>query len=115
MNNSGEKSHSTKWSTADFTKFFKEFALGGKRIETRMFWKVSATYWAKTAYRWNDKETEATRTGGEDIALASGVTHDFNVLPLVGSTFNVRGAAAGSRIFVEVIQSASRPYVMPLP
>src|SRR3954447_10571529 len=44
-----------------------------------------------------------------------GVTHDFNVLPLTASTFNVRGAAAGSRILVDVIHSASCPYVMPLP
>src|SRR5499427_7446931 len=44
-----------------------------------------------------------------------GVTHDFSVFPLVGSTFKVRGAAAGSRIFVEVIQSAPCPHVMPLP
>src|SRR5207237_1841524 len=44
-----------------------------------------------------------------------GVTHDFNVLPLAGSTFKVRGAAAGSRIFVDAIQSAPFPYVIPLP
>src|SRR6478672_3907736 len=38
-----------------------------------------------------------------------GVTHDLRVLPLTGSTFSVRGGAAGSRIFVEVIHSASWP------
>src|SRR6266581_3608374 len=38
-----------------------------------------------------------------------GVTHDFSVFPVFGSTFNVRGAAAGSSIFVEVIQSAPLP------
>src|SRR6185436_8635766 len=38
-----------------------------------------------------------------------GVTHDLIVLPLTGSTFSVRGAAAGSRIFVDVIHSASWP------
>src|SRR5437762_1657193 len=44
-----------------------------------------------------------------------GVTHDFSVVPLFGSTFNVRGGSLGSRIFVEVIHSAPLPYVMPLP
>src|SRR5262245_25243328 len=44
-----------------------------------------------------------------------GVTHDFSVLPVAGSTFNVRGGTAGSVIFVDPIQSAPLPYVMPLP
>src|SRR5882762_3217340 len=46
---------------------------------------------------------------------APGVTHDFSVLPVFGSTFSVRGAVAGSVIFVEVIQSAPLPKVIPLP
>src|SRR5206468_2835716 len=44
-----------------------------------------------------------------------GVTHDFSVLPVFGSTFKVLGGIAGSVIFVEAIQSAPLPYVIPLP
>ena len=44
-----------------------------------------------------------------------GVTHDFNVLPVFGSTFNVFGGSAGLIIFVEAIHSAPFPKVMPLP
>src|ERR671931_1844670 len=44
-----------------------------------------------------------------------GVTHDFSVLPVFGSTFNVRGGMLRSAIFVDAIQSAPFPYVMPLP
>src|SRR5215813_2261923 len=38
-----------------------------------------------------------------------GVTHDFSVLPVFGSTFNVRGASFGFVIFVDAIQSAPFP------
>src|SRR6185436_16645229 len=38
-----------------------------------------------------------------------GVTHDFSVLPVFGSTFSVRGAADGSLIFVDEIHSAPLP------
>ncbi len=49
------------------TKLFKEFSWNGRRVETRMFWKTSATLWLKAAYHWNDAETEATRFGGGDV------------------------------------------------
>src|SRR5262249_62395332 len=44
-----------------------------------------------------------------------GVTQDFRVLPLTGSTFNVLGGSFGFGIFVEAIHSAPLPYVIPLP
>src|SRR5438552_133911 len=44
-----------------------------------------------------------------------GVTHDFSVLPVAGSTFNVFGGAAGSVPFVDPIHNAPLPYVIPLP
>src|SRR3954462_558540 len=38
-----------------------------------------------------------------------GVTQDFSVLPLFGSTLSVRGGESGSFIFVDVIHSAPLP------
>ena len=43
------------------TKFFKEFKIGGKRIETRLFWKVAAGTWARTTYQWSADDSTATR------------------------------------------------------
>lgn len=43
------------------TKFWKEFSLQGKRIETRYYAKVDAGRWVGTTYRWNGKETVAKR------------------------------------------------------
>jgi hypothetical protein len=63
------------WKFPVGTKFWKEFKWSGKRVETRMFWKVSPFFWARTAYRWNDTETEATRTGGEDVTVDGDAYH----------------------------------------
>src|SRR6185312_2276089 len=35
------------------TKVWKEFRLGGKQIETRLFWKISASQWTWTTYEWS--------------------------------------------------------------
>src|SRR4051812_28523541 len=53
------------WKFPVGTKFFKEFALDGKRLETRLIWRVADTGNRERdtlfgAYVWNDDETEAT-------------------------------------------------------
>jgi hypothetical protein len=49
------------WKYPVGTKFFKEFVLAGKHVETRMFWKVGDTTWVKTTYKWAPDEQSATR------------------------------------------------------
>src|ERR1044072_198150 len=44
-----------------------------------------------------------------------GVFHDFSVLPVFVSTFNVLGGAAGSLIWVELIHREPLPNALPLP
>lgn len=57
-----------EWSYPKGTKLWKEFKLGGKRIETRMFMKRDDGSWAHTVYRWNADETDAVaKNGGEKI------------------------------------------------
>lgn len=59
-----------EWKFPDGTKTWKEFRLGGKRIETRLYWKASGT-WRHTTYRWNDAETDAVRKdNGEKVPVA---------------------------------------------
>ena len=49
-------------------KLWKEFKIGGKRIETRLYTKL-ATGWAHAVYRWNADETDAVRKDdGEKLA-----------------------------------------------
>lgn len=51
------------------TKVWKEFRLGGKRIETRLFWKRAPGTWSFTTYRWSADEARATRldTGAANV------------------------------------------------
>ncbi|MBN9161625.1 MAG: hypothetical protein BGO98_21410 [Myxococcales bacterium 68-20] len=57
-----------EWVYPPGTKLWKEFKIGGKRIETRFFTKLPDNSWAHTAYRWNADETDAVRKdGGETI------------------------------------------------
>jgi cytochrome c553 len=68
------------WAFPVGTKLFKEFAKDGKRLETRLVWRVADTGDRERdtlfgAYLWNDSETEATfaRDGGENLR---GTQHD---------------------------------------
>jgi hypothetical protein len=68
------------WKFPVGTKFFKEFALDGKRLETRLIWRVADTGNRERdtlfgSYVWNDDETEATfeKAGAMNIR---GTDHD---------------------------------------
>jgi hypothetical protein len=68
------------WRLPIGTKLFKEFASGGKRLETRLIWRVSDTGNREAdtlvgSFVWNDTETEATlaKDGAQNIR---GTLHD---------------------------------------
>ena len=48
-----------EWNYPVGTKFWKEFRQHGRRIETRLLWKVTDTKWALGAYAWNEAGTDA--------------------------------------------------------
>jgi hypothetical protein len=59
-----------EWKFPNGTKVWKEFKIGGKRVETRMYLKAKDA-WRHTTYRWNDAETDAVRKdNGERIPVA---------------------------------------------
>jgi hypothetical protein len=66
------------WSVPVGSRFFKEFSLDGRRIETRLIERVGdgPRDFAFVSYLWNDDETEATKVGPEGLAMASGTNHD---------------------------------------
>jgi len=62
------------WKLPAGTRVWKEFKVGGKRIETRLYAKIGKG-WHHTTYRWNDAETDAVRKDdGEKIVPAGGGT-----------------------------------------
>ncbi len=56
-----DSSNMDEWVFPIGTKFWKEFVLADKRIETRLLWKISEYVWVMTTYRWSDDGSTATR------------------------------------------------------
>ncbi len=50
----------SRWEFPIGTKFWKEFAFDGHKVETRMLWRVSAERWVFASYAWNEAQTDAT-------------------------------------------------------
>ena len=68
------------WTFPVGTKWFKEFSLDGKRLETRLIWRVADTGDREKdtlfgAYVWDDTESEATFEAGGYINIR-GTQHD---------------------------------------
>jgi mono/diheme cytochrome c family protein/cytochrome c553 len=47
------------WEFSVGTRFWKEFSFGGRKVETRMLWKATATQWVTVSYIWNEAQTDA--------------------------------------------------------
>jgi hypothetical protein len=56
------------WRFPAGTRFWKEFSVDGRRVETRLIERTAAGDWRFAAYVWNDAETEATLAPVEGIA-----------------------------------------------
>jgi len=63
------------WRFPDGTKLWKEFAFGGRKVETRMIWKQGEERWIFATYVWNEAQTDA------ELAPGSGVPGAFEVAP----------------------------------
>jgi hypothetical protein len=58
-----------EWTFPVGTKVWKEFSLGGKKVETRFMWKQASGQWLKTTYQWSSDQQTATEltTGAKDV------------------------------------------------
>ena len=65
----------SEWVFPVGTKFWKQFSVGGKRIETSLWQKVRSDYWVHAAYAWDAGETAAVQTKGGDVPLGAGTYH----------------------------------------
>jgi hypothetical protein len=61
------------------TRFWKEFAFGGRKVETRLLWKATPEHWIAASYVWNEEQTDAAlaREGGVPgiVEVAPGRRH----------------------------------------
>jgi mono/diheme cytochrome c family protein len=58
------------------TKLWKEFALDGRKIETRLMWRASEDKWEFVTYLWNAEQTEATLAPEDGVANHVPLTPD---------------------------------------
>lgn len=73
------------WEFPIGTKFWKEFAFNGRKVETRFLWKASREGWVFATYAWNEDQTDAARAPEDGIPnayeFAPGAVHR---IPAVG-------------------------------
>jgi cytochrome c553 len=68
-----DASNPDDWVLPAGTRFWKEFAFGTRKVETRMLWKVSNTRWLSASYAWNDEQTDATLAPAEGVPAVADV------------------------------------------
>ena len=79
----------------------KNFALGARLVETRLFMRHNDGNWAGYTYEWNDTGTAATRvTGGKTVQVA-GQTWQF---PSEAQCLQCHNSAAGRTLGLEIGQ-----------
>lgn len=79
----------------------KDFTLGGKRIETRLFMRHQDGDWAGYSYAWDDAETDATLVRGGKTAKVAGGTWAY---PSSGQCLQCHTQAAGRTLGLELAQ-----------
>jgi hypothetical protein len=80
-----DTSNMDRWVFPVGTKFYKEFAFQGRRVETRIMEKVSSDNsvngWTFKAFQWRPDESDAALVGSAGVANAAptafGTTHDI--------------------------------------
>lgn len=103
-----DSSDMDRWTFPVGTKLFKEFAKDGKRLETRLIWRVADTGDRERdtlfgAYLWNESETDAVfaEGGGENLR---GTQHDA---PSAESCWKCHIGEPGRALGVTAIQLPS--------
>jgi hypothetical protein len=70
-----DASDPNEWIFPEGTKLWKQFSMGGRRIETRLWQKVRTGFWVDAVYAWNDDESAADRSRGGDVPVGLGTYH----------------------------------------
>ncbi len=64
-----DTSNLNEWTFPVGTKFWQEFRLFGKQVETRFLWKVGPVLWFRATYQWSSDLTHATElaSGAQNV------------------------------------------------
>jgi mono/diheme cytochrome c family protein len=70
-----------EWSFPVGTRFWKEFAFAGRKVETRLIWRATADRWIFATYVWNEEQTDAVLAPPDGVSgvaeVAAGRRHDI--------------------------------------
>ena len=69
-----DASDPNEWKFPLGTKVWKQFSVGGKRMETRFYVKTTPTHWSRATYAWNNDESAAPAFAGGDVPTPDGGT-----------------------------------------
>ncbi len=99
-----DTSNMDEWQFPKGTKIWKEFALGGTRIETRLIWKQPSGSWYLTTYRWSADGTTSTQelTGG-----ATNVAGTSYEIPAQTHCYDCHGGRADIALGFEAVALSS--------
>ena len=56
-----------RWVFPVGTRFWKEFAFNGRKVETQLLWRASPDEWSYATYVWNEAQTDATLAPPEGV------------------------------------------------
>jgi hypothetical protein len=62
-----------KWELPVGTKFWKEFSINGRKVETRFLWQTRRNHWVFASYSWNDAQTDAVLASEDGLATIAEV------------------------------------------
>ena len=89
------------WDVPVGSVLVKNFSLGSRRVETRLFMHHNDGTWAGYTYEWNDQGTDATRvTGGKSVTVAG----QSWVFPSEAQCLSCHTQAAGRSLGLETAQ-----------
>jgi cytochrome c553 len=63
------------WAFPVGTRFWKEFSIAGRRVETRLLWQVARGRWVTASYAWNADGTDATLVPADGLAAVADLGH----------------------------------------
>lgn len=93
-----DASSDADWAFPVGTRFWKEFTLDGRKVATRMLWRVSRERWIAATYAWNAEQTDAVLAPDEGrpgvVEIAPGRSYG---IPSTADCHTCHGAAVRTR------------------
>lgn len=93
------------WEIPVGTKVWKEFAFGGRKVETRFIWRTGDSAWVFASYAWNPEGTEARLAPADGAPRVAEVAPNrFHSIPAVDQCRACHGSDRPQLLGVNALQ-----------